>query len=320
MLDGRRWRGMAQNRIAVIGGANVDIGGFVHDALRMRDSNIGTVRLSPGGVGRNIAENAVRLGLQTEFVGALGGDLNGEMLLADCRRKGIGTSCCLVAPQGRSCVYMFVSDERGDMCVAVNDMELQAMLTPAFFAERLDWINAMDAVVLEANLLPETLAFLAREIRVPLIADAVSAVKARRLMPALAGLSAIKPNRCEAEALTGVAVTDVPSARRAAQALMQLGVQRVYLTLGAEGALCTEAGRAYLAAAPVREIVNATGAGDAFTAAVAWAQAQQMPLEQCARAGMAASAIAALAAESVSPEMSAAAVRARMPEIEIQEL
>ena len=80
---------------------------------------------------------------------------------------------------------MFVSDEHGDMCVAVNDMELQAMLTPAFFAERLDWINAMDAVVLEANLLPETLAFLAREIRVPLIADAVSAVKARRLMPAL---------------------------------------------------------------------------------------------------------------------------------------
>ena len=70
----------------------------------------------------------------------------------------------------------------------------------------------------------------------------------------------------------------------------------------------------------MREIVNATGAGDAFTAAVAWAQAQQMPLEQCARAGMAASAIAALAAESVSPEMSAAAVRARMPEIEIQEL
>ena len=45
-----------------------------------------------------------------------------------------------------------------------------------------------------------------------------------------------------------------------------------------------------------------------------------MPLEQCARAGMAASAIAALAAESVSPEMSAAAVRARKPEIEIQEL
>ena len=69
---------MAQKRIAVIGGANVDIGGFVHDALRMRDSNIGTVRLSPGGVGRNIAENAARLGLQTEFVGALGGDLNGE--------------------------------------------------------------------------------------------------------------------------------------------------------------------------------------------------------------------------------------------------
>ncbi len=311
---------MTQKRIAVIGGANVDIGGFVRDTLRMHDSNIGTVRLTPGGVGRNIAENVAKLGLQTEFVGAIGGDAKGEMLLADCRKKGIVTSRCLLAAQGRTSVYMFIDDERGDMCIAVNDMEIQGRLTPMFFQDKLEWLNAMDAVVLEANLSAETLGFLARELRVPVVADAVSAVKAGRLAAALPGLSAIKPNRYEAEALTGIAVTGPDSARCAAQALLSRGVQRVYLTLGAQGALCAEAGRAYLLPSPAHDIVNATGAGDAFTAAVAWAQAQRMSLEQCARAGMAASVVAARAAESVSPEMSAAAVQARMAEIEIQEL
>ena len=79
-------------RIAVVGGANMDIGGFPDGRLRLEDSNPGRVHLSVGGVGRNIAENAARLGLDVSLISAIGGDPNGRMLLEDCRQKGTGNS------------------------------------------------------------------------------------------------------------------------------------------------------------------------------------------------------------------------------------
>lgn len=311
---------MNQGKIAVIGGANMDIGGFVSDRLRMRDSNIGTVRLSPGGVGRNIAENAARLGLQTEFVGAIGGDANGKILLEDCREKGIGTAHCLVSEEDRTSVYLFIDDEHGDMCVAVNDMAIQSRLTPAFFEDKLPWLNTLSAVILDANLPGESLAYLAREVHVPLIADAVSVAKAPRLESALPGLYAIKPNRYEAEVLTGIAVTNMQSALDAANALLDRGVQRVYLTMGPQGALCAEQGRAYFVPTLTHEIANATGAGDAFTAAIAWAQVNGCSFADSARAGVAAAAIATAAAESVSPYMCADVVFRNMANIKIDEI
>ena len=57
---------LRRGKIAVVGGANMDIGGFPSAALVPGDSNPGQVRMSVGGVGRNIAENAARLGLEVE--------------------------------------------------------------------------------------------------------------------------------------------------------------------------------------------------------------------------------------------------------------
>ena len=48
--------------VTVVGGMNMDIGGRPHGKLVARDSNPGTVRMSPGGVGRNIAHNMSLLG------------------------------------------------------------------------------------------------------------------------------------------------------------------------------------------------------------------------------------------------------------------
>ena len=75
-------------RIAVVGGANMDIGGFPSARLVMGDSNPGKVRMTLGGVGRNIAENLSRLGLEVHLITALGNDTNGHAIINDCREKG----------------------------------------------------------------------------------------------------------------------------------------------------------------------------------------------------------------------------------------
>ena len=302
-------------RIAVIGGANMDIGGFPTGALTQGESNPGQVRLSPGGVGRNIAENCALLGLEVELVTALGSDNHGRMLLEDCQAKGIGTSGCIVVPDGHTSVYLFIGDARGDMHCAISDMEVQSELTPERIAPRLALLNAMDAVVVDTNLSEETLVYLVQQVRVPLFADTVSAAKAIRLRRCLPHLFCIKPNRMEASMLAGLPIRDAMDASQAAQRLNQSGVQRVYLTMGTQGALYAENGRCSFLRCIPSTAVNATGAGDAFTAALVWAHCEGLGPKESGIAGMAAAMIAVNAMDTVNPQMNRAALIRKMTDL-----
>ena len=299
-------------RCAVIGAANIDIGGFPGRPLVPRDSNPGRITLSSGGVGRNIACNLAKLGLSVELVTALGGDAFGELLRRDCRAAGVGLNLALDCPDAASSAYLFIADSNGDMRLAVNDMAICARLTPEALAPRLDALNAMDAVVLDANLPAEAVAWLAENVRAPLLADAVSAAKAARLKGALPRLRALKPNALEAEALTGIPAQDPEGAKAAARRLVEAGVQRVFITLGADGTLAADARQAlHLPNPPVR-LVNATGAGDAFTAALVWGETRGLDLRKSALAALSAAALAVESEATVSPKLSERALLARI--------
>ena len=303
-------------QIAVVGGANMDIGGFSDSKLRIGDSNPGHVHLSAGGVGRNIAENAARLGMDVRLISAIGDDANGRILLEDCRQKGIRTDGCRIGG-GRTSVYLFIGDERGDMHCAVSDMEIQNTLTPEFLATRLDELNAMDAVAMDANLPEESIRFLAESVKVPLFADPVSAAKVERLRGALKHLYCLKPNRMEAELLSGMRIWDANDAKTAARRLNAAGLRRVFVTMGLEGAVCAEDGKCSFIPCAVSKAVNATGAGDAFTAALVWAHCEGFDLEQSCAAGMAASTISVESMATVSPEMSRENLMRKMAEFSI---
>lgn len=305
---------MPQKRknVAVIGGANMDIGGFPARTLVQGDSNPGSVRMSAGGVGRNIAENAARMGLGVELITALGGDANGRELLKDCRDKGIGTDHCLVEADKHTSVYLFIDDARGDMHCAINDMEIQDCILPERLADRLEMLNSMDAVVLDANLPEETILYLAENVQAPIFADTVSLAKAAKLRRALNRIYCLKPNRMEAEVLAGMQIRDHLDAAEAARRLVNMGVKRVYITMGEQGAVCGDAAQCVVLPCMSRSLVNTTGAGDAFAAALLWAHCQGMDLKEAGLAGMAAADIALNAMETVNPNMNIKSLKKRM--------
>ena len=304
--------GASQSRCAVIGAANIDIGGFPSGLFTMGDSNPGRIRMSAGGVGRNIACNLARLGVETWLVTALGGDAFADVARADCAAAGVQLDRALVFDDAASSAYLFIADAAGDMHLAVNDMAICERLTPETLSPSVDWLNAMDAVILDANLPEATLQFLGEALRVPLIADAVSAAKARRLLPALPKLWALKPNALEAAALTGLPVSGEAAVEAAARRLGAMGLRRAFITLGERGVCCMDGDDVcFIPGMPAR-MVNATGAGDAFTAALAWAALRHMDVREAARAGLAAAAIALESVETVSPALSEAALRSRM--------
>ena len=307
--------GSQHRRCAVIGAANIDIGGFAAGKLAMQDSNPGRIRLTAGGVGRNIACNLAQLGVEVELIAALGDDVFADVIRAGCAASGVGLSMALTAPEATSSAYLYISDHRGDMQLAVNDMEICARLTPEALRPRLKAINAMDAVILDANLPAETLAWLGPRLEPPIIADTVSTSKAVRLKPILPWLRALKPNAIEAEALTGIAISDTTSTWMNAQALANAGVDRVFITLGAMGVCCGDAVQALRLRSATPQLASATGAGDAFTAALAWAELKGLCLRDAAIAGLAASAIAVESVSAVNPDLSEGALIARMAHI-----
>ena len=299
--------------IAVCGAVNIDVGGRSLAPLVAGDSNPGVICSSLGGVGRNIAHNLALLGAEVKLITALGGDDGARRVRESCRALGIDLGYSLTVPEGVTSSYLSIAGPDGDMALALSDMSIYERLTPDWLAAVLPVLNAAALVVLDANLPAESIEFIAEQCTAPIFADPVSAAKAPRLHRALHRLHTLKPNRLEAEALCGLPITDKESALRAADALLATGLQRVFLSLGPHGVLAVEGiERLFLPNPPLRKRENASGCGDAFMAALAWAFLQGADLRRSALCGLTAAAVTMERAETVNPGMSAGLIHSRM--------
>ena len=296
----------------VCGGVNIDIGAHSFAPLRDKDSNPGKVELSLGGVGRNIAHNMRLLGVNVCLLTAIGGDSRASQVEQSCRELGIDLSHALRVPDGRTSTYVFVGDSDGDMAVAVSDMEICEKLTPDYFASQLELLNGAAAVVVDANLPRDSIAYLTEHCAAPVFIDPVSTVKAEKLRGLLGRVHTLKPNRIEAELLSGVKITDEESLRKAAEALLAQGLSRVFISLGGDGVLAAQRGEMQLVPICKAEMRNATGAGDAMMAALVWSFLAGQSLVESAASGTAAAAIAVESEETINPAMSAEAVNRRL--------
>ena len=299
--------------VYVIGAVNMDLSGTPSAPLRAGDSNPGRITLTPGGVGRNIAENLRLLGRKVSLVTIMGEDTYADVIREHCLNAGIDLQYSFTDPLGRTSAYLCVNEENGDLNVAVSDMTICDELTPAKLEPLLPVLNHGSMVVADANLPEETLKWIAEKVTVPIAADPVSVSKAPRLKPLLPRLTLIKPNVPETEILTGMTIQGDMNLSRAADALHRLGVRRVYISLGGRGVWADdvrEGGTLLPCAAGT--IVNTTGCGDAFVAAAADAYLNGLGTIEAARRALAASAICAEDAAAVSPRLSQEAIELKL--------
>lgn len=296
----------------VIGGVNMDIGGRSFKPLIAKDSNPGKVTTSLGGVGRNIAHNMSLLGVDVRMLTAYGDDVYGQQIDASCKELGIDVSCAMQIPGGRTPTYIFLNDDDGDMALALSDMTICEKITPAYLSNNLTMINNAKLVVVDTNIPQESIAFLAECCTAPIFVDPVSTVKAEKVRPILGKIHTFKPNRMEAELLTGIPITDEENLRKAAQALLDTGMHRVFISCGTDGVLAADHERMVKVPCFKATMRNATGAGDSFMAALAWAYLEGTDLEETARAAAAVAAMAIESEETINPAICAEAVRERL--------
>jgi len=307
-------RALQESYVVVIGGAAIDITGFPRGHFRLGESNPGEIKTAFGGVGRNIAENLARLRVPVKMLTALGDDASGHGLRQECQNIGIDLSHALLPTNTCTATYLAILDEEGDMKAAIASMDIFEHITPDYVREHHRLLRDASAIVVDANLSLPTLAMIAAEYSdCPLFVDTVSSSKAAKLKPVLGAFHTIKPNRQEAEFLSGLNIYTADDLLAVKNWFIAQGVKQVFISLGAEGVYYGDMKtHAHNRPAP-RKIVNSTGAGDAFMAGLVYGYLHNFSLTPTALWAEAMAALTACSPRTVHPEMSARLVRGMLP-------
>ena len=210
--------------------------------------------------------------------------------------------------------YLYIADEAGEMAMALSDMEICDRITPGYLSANQQVLQNARVIVADTNIPAETLVYLAENCTAPIFCDPVSTIKAEKLRPILSKIHTLKPNRLEAELLSGVAIHSKSDAETAAKALLDKGVQRVFLSMGGDGMYAATAREQIWMDNSPGDMVNTTGCGDAVMAALVWAWMNDLDLKETVKAGLAAGAITMESSETINPAMSATALKLRMSE------
>lgn len=298
-----------QGPVVVIGASGMDLIGRLAGPLSIGTSNPGRLRMSPGGVARNVAENLARLGMETELITAVGDDPNGRQLLDQAAQAGIGVEHSVRVPGARTGAYLALLDEHGVLHAGVDDMRVIEALTPEHLRLAEPAIAEASAVFLDANLSEASLTTaleLASAHGVRLAADPTSRNLAPRLRPHLAALWLITPNEAEAGVLSPgpIGHAEVSQAIEAARQLVASGVEIAVLALAEFGVAYASAEESGHVPAVRTEIADPTGAGDAMTAALIFALLHQIPLDEAVRLGASAAALTLRSHGTVAPGLS----------------
>jgi pseudouridine kinase len=297
--------------VSAIGGANIDIHGRSHQALRSNDSNPGSVQVSAGGVARNVAENLARLGVDCRLITAVGDDEHGKILQQLSSDAGIDMQCVHEIPSAATATYLSILDDNGDMLAGINDMNIMDFLDAKFLQTQHEMISQSSLTVIDCNLSDEALGWLVNSNGVaPIFADTVSAAKAARIKPHLHAIHTLKTGTIEVEALTGLDARSDEQLVDVANRLHSEGLERLFVTRGEDGVFySTKEDQGVRKLSRKDPVQNAGGAGDAFLAGLAYAWLQDWPLEESVLFALAAADITLSHEATSSPTLSVAAVK-----------
>lgn len=246
--------------------------------------------MKPGGKGANQAVATARLGAYTYMVGRLGNDIFAEKLLDNFRKNNVDTTYITIDQTTHTGTAFILLDKKtGENMIAVAP-GADFNVSKEDVDRAIPAIKNSDIVLLQLEIPLETVVYAikkASELSKKVILNPAPAAKLPEEV--FKYIYVITPNRVEAELLTGVRVETLEEAVKAGKKLVEKGVQYAVITMGGEGAVVVSENLIKHVPAYKVEIVDTTGAGDAFNGALAVFLAEGYDiLEACKRANAAA--------------------------------
>ncbi|CQR63953.1 ribokinase [Streptomyces leeuwenhoekii] len=254
--------------LLVVGSANADLVIGVERRPGPGETVLGSdLAVHPGGKGANQAVAAARLGARTALLARVGADDHGRLLLESQRAAGVDTVGVLVGedPTG---VALITVDPSGDNSIVVSP-GANARLGPEDVRAAGSLLHASRVVSAQLEIPLETVVEVVRNL--PPDGRFVLNPSPPRPLPAevLAACDPLIVNEHEARVILGDACVSGEPADWA-RILLAKGPRSVVVTLGAQGALVASAEGVSRVPSVRVDAVDTTGAGDAFTAALAW--------------------------------------------------
>ncbi len=279
-------------KILVVGSANMDL--VMHTSRLPQPGETisgGRFMTALGGKGANQAVAASRLGAAVTFVACLGNDAFGKQHRNSLEHENIRLDFLKTDTSLPTGTAVILITKSGENTIVVAPGANNALL-PEDIAVLEDTFQNADAVICQLEIPLDTVEAVLRLSRKHHILSVLDTGPACPLPPAFLQMADIvSPNENEAETLTGIRVESLESARLAAYALRDMGAVHVVLKLGSRGCLYVGKEEVYLPAFTI-QAVDTTGAGDAFTAALAMVWGT-MPLKEALTYANAAGALAA---------------------------
>jgi ribokinase len=278
--------------IVVVGGANMDYLVRGEELPKPGETAKGNLfQEAPGGKGANQAVAATRLGARVMLVARVGEDRRGKKILKRLKEEGVDTKFIVRDDANHTGVALVMVEKAGEKQIltapGVNrELSVDQVRRAASTIQSARVLLTQFEVPLEALMLA---ARLAHEAGVKIVLDPSPP---KSLPDELVRLvSVIRPNASEAEALTGFASRDRESAREAAKRLLERGVGAVAVQAGDKGNLIVTPEQEYWFPLIPVEGIDATGAGDAFAAALAVGLLEDRPWPEIGALASAAAAI-----------------------------
>ena len=271
-------------RIAVVGSANIDLTTFSDRFPKPGETIFGQrFDLGFGGKGANQAVAARLCGAEVFMVARVGSDLFGPATIENFRKQGIDpTHVKQVEGLSSGVAPIFVEPNGQNRILVVKGAN--DALKPADVDEAAEVLKAADCIVLQFEIPVETVYYTIAFARKHGIRCILNPAPAQAIdMAALKGLDYFVPNESEAETITGFPVKTVDDAKKCAEKLLDGGIRRVIITLGANGSLLASSeGHEHVPPFSVNS-VDSTGAGDAFIGSFAVFLGEGVPEKEAVR-------------------------------------
>jgi ribokinase len=283
---------METKKIVVVGSTNMDmVVKTNHIPVPGETVLSGSFFMNPGGKGANQAVAVARLGGNISFVSKVGNDVFGKQSSQLFDEEGINTFYILADDELPSGVALITVDQAGENSIVVAS-GANANLFPRDLTEALPEIASADIVLMQLEIPLETVQFVASYAASHGVRVVLDPAPANTLSPdLLAHIDIITPNQTEAEILSGMKVTGVESAKKAARLIYKKGAKNVVVTMGTLGAVICQGTKTQVIPARKVEALDSTAAGDVFNGALAVALSEGKTLTEAVEFACVASAI-----------------------------
>lgn len=250
----------------VIGATNIDIIGLSKKDIIEKESNIGNISISLGGVAKNIATNLLNLGEDVAFLTLIGSDFFSDLERLEFKKLGIDISYS-IEKNIKSNIYLAVHDKYGDLITGINDMSSFESLNISDFYPLDEYINTFDVLVFDTNLNEKTLNYLITRYKNKTIyVDGVSQTKVLRIKKVLSYIDLLKINDYELNALANINNCDII---KDIKKILDLGVKNCIISTSNKPIVYNDGNVIYQSEVKeVKDIKSTMGAGDALLAGI----------------------------------------------------